>query len=74
MAEPRGGAITELFGAAAIAARVDELAADIARAGLDDLLIVAMLKGSFIFAADLVRALNAAGARARDRFHVPREL
>ncbi len=57
------GAITELFSAEAIAARVDALAGAIAKAGLDDPLIVAVLKGSFIFAADLVRALNRHGLK-----------
>ena len=37
------------------------LARHIARAGLDDLLVVAVLKGSFVFAADLIRALHRAG-------------
>jgi hypoxanthine phosphoribosyltransferase len=54
-------AITPLFSAEAIAARVEALAGAIARAGLDDPLIIAVLKGSFIFAADLVRALHRAG-------------
>ena len=59
----RGGAIKPLFSAEAIAARVDELCRDIAAAGLDDLIIVAVLKGSFIFAADLIRALHREGLR-----------
>ena len=59
-AEP---AITPLFSAATIAQRIEELAGAIAGAGLDDPLIIAVLKGSFIFAADLVRALHRAGLR-----------
>jgi hypoxanthine phosphoribosyltransferase len=55
------GAIKPLFSAAAIAARVDQLAHDIAAAKLDDLVVVAVLKGGFIFAADLVRALHRRG-------------
>jgi len=55
------GAIKPLFSAEAIAARVDELARDIAAARLDDLIIVAVLKGSFVFAADLIRALQRQG-------------
>jgi hypoxanthine phosphoribosyltransferase len=54
-------AITPLFSAETIAQRVEALAGAIAKAGLDDPLIVAVLKGSFIFAADLVRALHHAG-------------
>jgi hypoxanthine phosphoribosyltransferase len=37
------------------------LAGDIAGAGLQDLLAVAVLKGSFVFAADLIRALYRVG-------------
>jgi hypoxanthine phosphoribosyltransferase len=54
-------AITPLYSAEAIANRVDELARDIAAGELHDLIIVAVLKGSFIFAADLIRALNRQG-------------
>lgn len=56
-------AIKPLFSADRIAARVDELAHDIAALRLDDLVIVAVLKGSFVFATDLVRALNGLGLR-----------
>jgi hypoxanthine phosphoribosyltransferase len=63
MAAAVGGAVRELFSAAEIAGRVEALASEIAAAKLDDLLIVAILKGSFIFAADLVRALNAQGLK-----------
>jgi hypoxanthine phosphoribosyltransferase len=55
------GAIKPLFSAEAIAERVDQLARDIAAAKLDELIIVAVLKGGFIFAADLVRALHREG-------------
>ncbi|MGH6735163.1 MAG: hypoxanthine phosphoribosyltransferase [Methyloceanibacter sp.] len=54
-------AITPLYSAETIARRVEELARDIAAAKLSDLIIVAVLKGSFIFAADLIRALNRQG-------------
>jgi hypoxanthine phosphoribosyltransferase len=53
--------VKPLFSAEEIAARVDVLARDIAACGLHDPLIVAVLKGSFIFAADLIRALHAHG-------------
>src|SRR5690606_5535427 len=63
MAPAQDGAVKELFSAAEIAERVEHLAREIASAKLDDLLIVAILKGSFIFAADLVRALHAQGLK-----------
>jgi hypoxanthine phosphoribosyltransferase len=53
--------IETIFSAAAIAERIEALAADIAGAGLNDLLAVAVLKGSFVFAADLIRALHRVG-------------
>lgn len=53
--------IEVLYGEDEIAARVEELAAEIARARPHDLLVVPLLKGSFVFAADLVRALHRAG-------------
>ncbi len=52
----------------AIAERVTGLAKDIARSESEDLLIVVILKGSFVFAADLVRALDRAGARPQVDF------
>jgi hypoxanthine phosphoribosyltransferase len=54
-------AITPLISAEKIARRVEELAQEIAAASLDNLIIVAVLKGSFIFAADLIRALHRQG-------------
>jgi hypoxanthine phosphoribosyltransferase len=57
------GAVKPLFSAEAIAARVDQLASDIAATKLEDLVVVAVLKGSFIFAADLVRALYRHGLK-----------
>jgi len=53
--------IKPLFSADSIAQRVEALAHDIAAARLTDLIIVAVLKGSFIFAADLIRALHRQG-------------
>ena len=55
------GAIKPLYSEEAIALRVDQLAGDIAARRLDDLMVVAVLKGSFIFAADLIRALHRHG-------------
>ncbi len=51
-----------------IAARIDELAQEIANAGLERLMVVAILKGSFIFAADLLRALHRAGIEPEVEF------
>lgn len=59
MTKPR---IDVLFPADEIAARVAALAAEIRDAGLrENLLVVAVLKGGFVFAADLIRALHGAG-------------
>jgi hypoxanthine phosphoribosyltransferase len=44
-----------------IAARIDEIAAAIAARKLTNLVVVAILKGSFVFAADLIRAMHRAG-------------
>ncbi len=53
--------IETIFNAGQIASRVDALAGEIAALRIDGLLIVAILKGSFVFAADLIRALHVAG-------------
>ena len=58
-----------IFTPEAIAGRLDELASEIAGARLENLLVVAILKGSFVFAADLIRALYTRGAGAGGRFH-----
>ncbi len=50
-----------IFTPEAIAGRLDELAREIAGARLENLLVVAILKGSFVFAADLIRALHSVG-------------
>lgn len=50
------------FSAAEIAARVDEMADELAGKLAPDTLVVSVLKGSFVFAADLIRALSRAGA------------
>ncbi len=61
MAIVRGKKIEELFSAKRIADRNLELAQDIARHDYKDLLVIAILKGSFVFAADLIRAMHDAG-------------
>jgi hypoxanthine phosphoribosyltransferase len=50
-----------LFSASDIAARIEHLAGQIAVQHPQRLLVVAVLNGSFIFAADLIRALHGAG-------------
>lgn len=65
MSEP---AIRILYDADAIAARTRAMAAEIARAEPRDLLAIAVLKGSFMFAADLLRALHGAGLAPQVEF------
>ncbi|MBO6511787.1 MAG: hypoxanthine phosphoribosyltransferase [Roseibium sp.] len=60
--------IHTLFDEDAIAQRVAGLAEEIAKSTPQDLLVVAVLKGSFIFAADLVRAMHRAGLEPEMEF------
>ncbi len=57
----RGKTIDVLFSAPEIARRNLELAHEIASRGFHDLLVISILKGSFIFAADVIRALHDIG-------------
>ena len=57
----RGKEIEVLFSASTIARRNLELAKDIAERDYEDLLVISILKGSFIFAADLIRAMHDTG-------------
>ena len=50
-----------LFSDKAIAQRLEALAGEIAAQKPENLLVVAILKGSFVFAADLIRALHRTG-------------
>src|SRR5580700_3574342 len=64
-----------LFDERTIAERTEELAREIAAAKPKDLLVVAILKGSFMFAADLLRALHRAGLEPQvEFFHLSRYL
>ncbi len=63
-----GAAVEKLFGEAEIAARVEALAAEIVAAIGRELTVVGVLKGSFVFLADLARALCRAGALPRIEF------
>jgi len=59
--EVDGRAIAVLFSEDEIAGRIDALAKDIAARRPHRLLVVPVLKGSFVFAADLMRAMFRAG-------------
>ncbi|SFM09586.1 hypoxanthine phosphoribosyltransferase [Methylobacterium pseudosasicola] len=60
--------VRTLFDEAAIAKRNTELAQEILSANPEDLLVVAVLKGSFMFAADLLRALHRVGLSPQVEF------
>jgi hypoxanthine phosphoribosyltransferase len=55
------GTVRPLFEEARIAVRVGELGKEIAAASNQNVLLIAILKGSFVFSADLIRALHSAG-------------
>ena len=57
-----------LYDERTIAGRTEELAREIAATDPKDLLVVAILKGSFMFAADLLRALHRAGLEPQVEF------
>ena len=59
--EARSTAIEVLFSPETIARRIEELCREIATAGLERPLVVPVLTGSFVFSADLLRGLHAAG-------------
>ncbi len=60
--------IEVLFSSADIAKRNTELAEEISRDMGSDVLVIAVLKGSFVFAADLIRTLHHAGVRPQIDF------
>ncbi len=61
MPKVRGRSIRVLYDAETIASRNIEIARDVAAVGYDNLLVISILKGSFVFAADLIRSLHEAG-------------
>jgi len=61
-------AIEVLIGEAEIARRVDELAHEVVRDMPGEFIVIVILKGSFVFAADLIRALDRAGASPQVEF------
>ena len=66
MIDPRR--VRVLFDETRIAKRIDEIAGEIATHQPRDLLVVAILKGSFMFAADLMRAMHRAGLAPQMEF------
>jgi hypoxanthine phosphoribosyltransferase len=60
--------VKELFDEKTIAQRIAGLAREIAVSDPKDLLVVAILKGSFMFAADLLRALHRVGLEPQVEF------
>lgn len=68
MPRVRGKDIEVLFSASAIARRNLELAKEIAARNFHELLVVSVLKGSFIFAADLIRAMHDVGVAPEVEF------
>lgn len=68
MEQARPDTLRPLFTPEAIAQRVDELAAEIAGSEPRDLLLVVVLKGGFVFAADLGRALSRRGVALEIEF------
>lgn len=60
--------IRVLYDEASIAARNAEMAAEIAADSGPDLLVVAVLKGSFMFVADLIRAMHRVGMSPQVEF------
>jgi hypoxanthine phosphoribosyltransferase len=70
----RGKDIEVLFSASAIARRNLELAKEIAERDYHDLLVISILKGSFIFAADLIRAMHDVGLSPGSRVHLHLQL
>ena len=63
MPQPPNRRVKVLFSAEEIAARIDALASEIAAKMGPEALVVTILKGSFVFTADLMRALHRAGMR-----------
>ncbi|WP_439815781.1 hypoxanthine phosphoribosyltransferase [Zavarzinia sp. CC-PAN008] len=65
---PPSQTVSELYGADVIAARIEALAGTIVADLGTDLVGVAVLKGSFMYAADLLRALHRHGAHVEVDF------
>lgn len=68
MIEVRGKHIETLYSEDEIAAAVERIARAVAVTAEPSLLVVSVLKGSFVFAADLIRALHRAGVAPEVEF------
>jgi hypoxanthine phosphoribosyltransferase len=68
MSDSTGERVEILFAEDRIAARVGELASGIAATLPEPFTVVGLLKGAFVFVADLVRALDRAGCRPQVEF------
>jgi hypoxanthine phosphoribosyltransferase len=64
----KNSVIRVLFDEALIARRIDELAVAIKARESQNLLVVAVLKGSFMFAADMLRAMHRIGMAPQAEF------
>ncbi|WP_312869902.1 hypoxanthine phosphoribosyltransferase [Jiella pacifica] len=64
----RGKTIDVLFSAEEIGVEVGRLAREIAASAAEDLVVVSVLKGAFVFAADLIRAMHHAGVAPQVEF------
>jgi hypoxanthine phosphoribosyltransferase len=64
---PEETPVTPLIDEQALTRRVEELAAEIAAEceGVDELVVIGLLKGAFVFMADLVREISRHGLRQR---------
>lgn len=60
--------VKPLYSEAEIGERIIAMAKDIAKSGKKEMVVVSLLKGSFIFTADLVRALSDCGVRLQVEF------
>lgn len=68
MSGPGAIPVRPLYGAEEIAARVTTLADEVANSIPESLLVIIVLKGGFVFGADLVRALATRGVRLEIEF------
>jgi hypoxanthine phosphoribosyltransferase len=59
--ETASNGLDVIFSAETIAERIRHLAEEISARNSEQVLVVAVLKGSFVFAADLIRAMHQAG-------------
>ena len=64
----RGKKISTLYSAAEIESRNLGMAQEIARRDHKDFIVIAILKGSFVFAADLIRAMHKSGVEPEVEF------